>query len=155
MNKKDKIRHLQEQLTDARDGLLQDEQLHRLENEVKSHDPKMWEDHIWSVSQQQDRGVFTEMAAMGKEQPDDGAIKRFHSRREMQNPVEAELEELVWSWFRRYVLTIGMMLLVLFAGLQFGQSGVSEANPRTQMESFLEWHSNETPELDHWLYDDF
>ncbi len=155
MNKKTKTEQWRQQLTDAQDGLLSDEALHRLEKEVKAHDPDLWRDHHWMMEQQSGKGVFAELAAMRDEQPETGAIQRLYARVASQRGSGAELEEIVWSWFRRYVLTFGILLIILLAGLQSGGSGISEANISVQLESFLGWSSEEFPELDHWLYEDF
>ena len=154
MNRKTKSEYLKQKLMDAQDGLLSNEELQHLKEVVLIHDPALWEDHQWIMVQKGKGGVLTELADMRTVQPDEEAIRRFHIRRELENREEADLEQLVWSLFRRYVLTIGVLLIVLLAGLELGSSETNDFDGRDQLVIFLGWDSGEFPELDHWLYED-
>lgn len=154
MNSNKKNERFKQKLIDAQDGLLSEEELQRLEKNVKEHEPALWEDFIWSMEQQRPNGVLDELAAMGREEPDTGAIHRFHARREAELAAGSDLEGLVWSWFRRYVLTTGLVLLFLFSGLYMGENGVSEANGQEEIQEFLGWNEEELSVPDYWLYED-
>ncbi len=145
---------------DARDGLLDQEAYRKLREKVMKHDPALWDDFRWMKEHDQPGGVLHELAAMRDETPDQYTIARFHKRRETDRHAGAELEPLVWSWFRRYVLTAGIVFIIVLAGLQTGNHGVTEASGQQQLEIFLGWNEplemshQEIPELDHWLYED-
>ncbi len=143
---------LRERLTDARDGRLAGEELDQLKQEVMAHDPRFWKDHLWMMKQAQG-GVFARFADLRDAQPAEGSIRRFHARREAEGGTESDLEYLVWSWFRRYVLSVGLVLIVLLAGLQMGTSDEPVGDTRDQMSRMLGWEQEQHPELDHWLYD--
>ncbi len=154
MNKKRITDHLHQKLTDAQDGLLSLDEQKLLEKQVKAHDPQLWEDHLWMMKQMPESGVFSHFAGMREEQPAEGAIRRFHKRREAEGGSHADLEFLVWSWFRRYVLTVGLVLIVIFTGLQWGTPEETHVDSRDQVAQFLGWDQDFLPELDHWLYED-
>ena len=152
-NSKQHSDYLREQLVDARDGLLPARELARLEKEVKAHDPGLWKDHMWMMEQAQS-GVLSRFSDLREVQPAEGAIDRFHARRDAEGGTQADLEFLVWSWFRRYVLTVGLVLIVLFTGLQWGTTDEPAGEIRDQMTRILSGEPEQIPELNHWLYDD-
>lgn len=153
MDPNDTNKRLRERLVDAQDGLLSREEMDRLEKEVRAHDPQLWEDHQWMMrlSSGTVSGLFAEMRA---EQPDSEAIRRFHQRREAEGGSQADLEHLVWQLFRRYVLTVGVVLIVLLTGLQMGASDDTAASSRDEMTRYLGMEQQQLPELNHWLYED-
>lgn len=154
MNRRNIRVKLKQELIDALDETPGKEALARLEKKVKAHDPDLWEDFQWFSAQQKKHGVFGELAAMRHDEPDDKAIRRLHRKLAVEYETGADLESLVWAFFRRYVLTTGILLIILFTGLQMGHNGVSEAGGREQVETFLGWTQEELPEPDYWLYDD-
>ncbi len=153
MDKNDTNKRLRERLIDAQDGLLSRDELERLEKEVRAHDPQLWKDHQWMMRQSGEGvpGLFAEMRA---EQPDGEAIRRFHQRREAEGGSQMALEHLVWQLFRRYVLTVGLVLIVLLTGLQMGSSEDVSASSRDEMTRYLGTEQQQMPELNHWLYED-
>ncbi len=153
--RKNKKEALKQELVDALDQPVGEKELRQLEVKTKAHDPALWEDYLWFSKQRSRQGVFGELSAMRSDEPGRGAIQRFHQRRKAEEATGADLETLVWSWFQRYVLTVGIVLIILFAGLHLGENGVSEANGREEVEQFLGWNQEELPEPDHWLYEDF
>ncbi len=152
-NSKQISNRLREQLVDARDSLLTDDELEQLERDVKAHDPQLWKDHLWMVEQAQ-IGVLSRFSDLREEQPVDGAISRFHARRQAEGGTQADLEFLVWSWFRRYVLTVGLVLIVLLTGWQMTSTDEPAGDIRDQMTRILGGEQEQIPELDHWLYED-
>ncbi len=152
-NSKKTSKRLRERLVDARDGFLTGDELAQLERDVKAHDPRLWEDHLWMVKQAQ-KGIFSRFSDLREEQPAEGAISRFHARRQAEGGTQADLEFLVWSWFRRYVLTVGILLIVLFTGLQMGSTEETAGDTRDQMARILGGEQESIPELNHWLYED-
>lgn len=147
------IERLRQRLIDAQDGLLSQEELSRLEKEAVAQDPQLWKDHQWMMRQSGEGmpGLFAEMR---EEQPADDAIRRFHQRRTADGGVQADLEHLVWQLFRRYVLSVGIVLIVLFTGLQLGTPDEPASDSREQMTRYLGLEQQQAPELNHWLYDD-
>lgn len=154
MNNRATIHRLKQKLIDAEDGKLHDEELRQLEEMVRSRYPALWEQHLWSMNQQKKQGIFEELAALHDVQPEEGAIRRFYAHYHTRLSAGSELEALVWSWFRRYVLTVGLVLVVLFSGLQLGNLESNEDSGHDQVEQFLGWDPEDLPELDHWLYAD-
>lgn len=148
------IEQLRSRLIDAQDGLLNEKELQDLEKEAKAHHPQLWEDHRWMLSQKSETGLINQFSGLHRHQPHEGAIKRFHQRREAEGGSKADLEFLVWSWFRRYVLSAGLTLILLFTGLQLRTTPDPPADTREQMAQFLGWEQEILPELNHWLYDD-
>lgn len=148
------IEQLRSRLIDAQDGLLDENELQDLEKEAKAHQPQLWEDHCWMVQQKPETGLINQLSSLHRQPPDKGAIKTFHQRREAQGGSKADLEFLVWSWFRRYVLSTGLVLIVLFTSLQLRTTQDMPADNREQMAQFLGWEQDLIPELNHWLYDD-
>ncbi|MFO8029343.1 MAG: hypothetical protein R6U28_05750 [Cyclonatronaceae bacterium] len=144
---------LKARLTDARDERLSEQEQETLKQEVMAHDPQLWKDHQWMM-QESGMRMFQGISQMRDEQPADGAIHRFHQRREAAGGTGADLEFLVWNWFRRYVLTLGLLLIVLFTGLHLGFQSEKPGDTREQMTRFLGMEQEAAPELDHWLYED-
>lgn len=148
------IEQLRSRLIDAQDGLLGEKELQDLEKETKAHHPQLWEDHCWMLLQKSETGLINQFSGLHRQLPYEGAIKRFHQRRESEGGSKADLEFIVWSWFRRYVLSTGLILIVLFTSLQLWTTHDIPVDTREQMASFLGWEQEEIPELNHWLYDD-
>ena len=155
MRQNRRTERLKEELMDALDGSPGPKELQQLKEKVIAHDPVLWEDFQWFSAQKKGHGIFGELEAMRREKQDKEAIRRFYKLREAESEAGADLEMLVWSWFRRYVLTAGIVLTILFAGIRSSEMGVSEVNGREQVEHFLGWHQEELPGTNHWLYADF
>jgi hypothetical protein len=153
MDPNDTNKRLRERLVDAQDGLLSREELERLEKEVRAQDPKLWRDHQWMM-EQSGLGVLGHFAELRAEQPAGDAIRRFHQRREAEGGSHAALEHLVWQLFRRYVLTVGVVLIVLLTGLQIGTTEDTSASSRDEMTRYLGLDQQQSTELNHWLYED-
>lgn len=154
MKRNNYIEQLRSRLIDAQDGLLDENELQNLEKEVKAYHPQLWEDHCWMMRQKPETGLINQLSGLHRQLPDKGAIKRFHQRREVEGGSKADLEFLVWSWFRRYVLSTGLVLIVLFTSLQLWTIHDISADDREQMAQFLGLEQELIPELNHWLYDD-
>lgn len=128
-------------------------ELEQLREEVLAHDPQLWKDHQWMM-QQSGEGLSGLFGEMRDEQPAGDAIRRFHQKRTAAAGAGADLEFLVWRLFRRYVLTVGIVLIVLFTGMQMGTPDEPAADSREQMTRILGYEQQQAPELNHWLYDD-
>ncbi len=151
MERKRTTERLRERLIDAQDGLLAQDEMEQLRQEVQAHDPQLWNDHQWMI-QQTGEGLSGLFEGMREEMPADDAIRRFHQKRTAA--AGADLEFLVWRLFRRYVLAVGIVLIVLFTGIQMGTTDEAAADSREQMTRFLGWEQQQAPELNHWLYED-
>ena len=146
--------HLQGRLIDAQDGLLNDDELQQLKKDVMAHDASLWDDHLWMLRQRGKDGVLDYLQGLHTAEAEKAAISKFHRRREAEAGDEAALEQLVWSWFRRYVATAGMVLIVVLTGMEMSTSPASERFPDEQVEAFIGIQTDDMPELDHWLYED-
>lgn len=153
MNRKRTEQQLREQLIDAQDGNLSRHEMEQLKKQVLAFDPKLWKDHQWMMQQSGD-GVSGLFEGLREEAPADDAIRRFHQRREETGGLESDLEYLVWRLFRRYVLSVGIILIVLFTGLQMGSTEEATADSRELTTRYLGWEQQQGPELNHWLYED-
>ncbi|TVQ72548.1 MAG: hypothetical protein EA363_04410 [Balneolaceae bacterium] len=153
MNRKRTEQQLREQLIDAQDGNLSRQEMEQLKKQVLAFDPKLWEDHQWMMRQSGD-GIPGLFEGLREEAPAGDAIRRFHQRREATGGSESDLEYLVWRLFRRYVLSVGIVLIVLFTGMQMGSTEDAAADSREQMTRYLGWEQQQAPELNHWLYED-
>ena len=153
MNRKRTEQELRERLIDAQDGNVSGNEIEQLKKQVLAFDPKLWEDHQWMM-RQSDAGIPGLFAGLSEEAPAGDAIRRFHQRREASSGPESDLEYLVWRLFRRYVLSVGIVLIVLFTGLQMGSTGEATADTREMTTRYLGWDQQQNPELNHWLYDD-
>ena len=161
MKKKRLSEELKRELMDARDSLLGEQELEKLREKTVAHDPGLWEDFLWMREHGQPGAVFDELSAMNQMGPDEGMIARFHERRQSAKSEGLDLESLVWTWFRRYVLTAGLLAMMILVGFHWGEPGVTEANgQQQQLETYLgwdqqaEWTQEDFPDLDHWMYED-
>ncbi|MDG5766156.1 hypothetical protein QA596_01670 [Balneolales bacterium ANBcel1] len=155
-----RTRKLKQALLDAREGQLNDDELERLRQEVMNHDPSLWDDYLWMMEQEKPGGLFNELSELHRDGPDDGAVSRFYRRLEAGQTAGADLEPVVWNWFRRYVLTTGILMILLLTGWQTIRPGVTQASAQQQLEQFMGWDQQlelshqDFPELNHWIYED-
>ena len=153
MNRKRTEQEIRERLIDAQDGNLSPHEMEQLKKQVQAFDPRLWEDHQWMM-QRSDTGITGLFEGLREETPADDAIRRFHQRREATGGSESDLEYVVWQLFRRYVLSVGIILIVLFTGLQMGSTDEAVADTREMTTHYLGWEQQQVPELNHWLYED-
>ncbi|MBP3191227.1 hypothetical protein [Natronogracilivirga saccharolytica] len=153
MKRPNKKQYLLSRLIDAQDGLLQEDELRQLKKEVMAYDPSLWDDHLWMLEQKSEKGVFGQMQDLHAAEPGNADISRFHRRKEAETGDQFALEHLVWSWFRKYVITVGVLLIVVLTGIEMTTTA-SDVSFEEQMESYFGVHDEEMSELNHWLYED-
>lgn len=151
-NRKTDLR--KEQLADALDGRLGESQQKALLEKVRTEDPELYETYHWMLKQRQEQGVFSYLSEWHESPVPDDAIRKFHERREAEVPAGSDLETLVRSLFRRYVVTTGAAMMLLFATLQW--AGPSEQPVLfTDADPFLlQVEIAEIQDSSHWLYED-
>lgn len=154
MKEKDKHEILRQSLIDAQDGNLEPEARKKLLKKVEKEAPGLLESHSWMIEQLDKGGFLNEIATLRKEEPGRRALIGFYSRQEKEKQYDAQLEYLVRSWFKRYVLTIGILLILVIGWIYPITQNSSDIGGREEIEYFLGWDAEPFPELDHWLYDD-
>ena len=161
MNNTNYPEKLKAELIDALDSTPGPEQLQSLKNRVMAHDPVLWDHFLWMQKQiEHPGGIVAQMKHVHNQGPDHAAVARFLERKQDIRQSGEELDQLVWSWFRRYVFAPATIMIVLLGALHLGEFSAGEWNGRQELETFLGWDADifsdeqTIPELTHWLYQD-
>lgn len=161
MNSTNYSEELRADLIDALDSPPRPEQLAQLKSRVMAYDPALWDHFLWMQKQKvHPGGIFVHLEHMHNQGPDEAAVTRFIERKQGMHEAGTELDQLVWSWFRRYIFAPASIMIVLLGALHLGHISSVEVNGRQELESFLGWDADlfsddqAIPELTHWLYQD-